>query len=127
MSEERLVEYYLVDDPPGLMLLRSDGSMLRALILHRQDMAAQLAFANHHDAPTDVTQAIAEHRAAGLFGGDSPAHYFRVEPYPWQDNLVSVRTITGTEDWFIGIVADAPTDIDFDPRRAAYDAYLANL
>ncbi|MCZ6711463.1 MAG: response regulator, partial [Gammaproteobacteria bacterium] len=127
MSEERLVEYYLVDDPPGLMLLRSNGSMLRALILHRQDMASQLAFANHHDAPIEVIEAIAANRAAGLFGGDSPAHYFRAEPYPWQDNLVSVSTITGTEDWFIGIVPDAPTDIDFDPRRAAYDAYLANL
>ncbi len=127
MSEESLVEYYLVDDPPGFMLLRSNGSMLRALILHREDMAAQLAFANRHDAPEEVIEAITANRAAGLFAGDSPTHYFRAEPYPWQDNLVSMTTISGAEDWFIGIVPDAPTDIDFDPRRAAYDAYLGNL
>jgi CheY-like chemotaxis protein len=127
MSDEKLVEYYLVDDPPGLMLLRSNGSMFRLLILHTSDMAAQLAFAIEHDAPKEVADAIAGHRAVGLFAGDSPADYFGTEPYPWQDNLVPVTTVSGDEEWFIGIVPNAPADIDFDPRRSAYDAYLASL
>ena len=127
MRDERLVEYYLVDDPPGFMLLRSDGSMLRLLILHAGDMTAQLAFANEHNAPKEVLEAIAGQQAAGLFAGDSPADYFGAEPYPWQDNLVSVTTVAGAREWFIGIVAEAPVDIDFDPGRSAYDAYLGSL
>lgn len=127
MRDERLVEYYLVDDPPGFMLLRSNGSIIRVLILHRDDMAAQLEFVVRHDAPEEVRQAIAEHRAAGFFAGDSPAHYFGTEPYPWQDNLVAVGVVTGNEDWFIGMVTDAPADIDFDPSRSSYDAYLGSL
>ena len=127
MRDERLVEYYLVNDPPGFMLLRSNGSMMRLLILNADDMAAQLAFARKHNAPADILDAIGNKRAAGLFAGDSPADYFGPEPYPWQDNLVALSVIAGTEDWHIGVVTDAPTDIDFDPQRSAYDAYLSSL
>ena len=127
MNDEGLVEYYVVDEPPGFMLLRSDGSVLRLLILNANDMAAQLAMALRHDAPADVVEAIAERRAAGLFAGDSPSHYFGADVYPWQDNLVPVSLVAGEEDWFIGMVSEAPTDIDFDPQLCAYDAYLASL
>jgi CheY-like chemotaxis protein len=127
MRKERLVEYYLLDDPPGFMLLRSNGSMLRLLILNADDMAAQLTFVKQHNAPPAVIDALTRRQAAGLFTGDSPAHYYGAEPYPWQDNLVPVSTVTGVEEWSIGIVPDAPADIDFDPQRSAYDAYLASL
>ena len=29
--------------------------------------------------------------------------------------------------WFVGVMRDAPVDIDFDPAIASYDAYLATL
>jgi hypothetical protein len=70
MIEEQLVEYYLLDDPPGFMLLRSDGTTLQALVLDTADIAAQLAFVTRHG---------------------------------------------------------APANIDFDPRRSSYDAYLRSL
>jgi len=127
MHAERLVEYYLGDDPPGFMMLRSDGSMLRVLILNADDMAAQLAFVRRHHAPGEVVDAIAGCRSAGLFTGDSPANYFGPEPYPWHDNLVALQKVEGAVDWFIGIMHDAPADIDFDPELAAYDAYLTSL
>jgi CheY-like chemotaxis protein len=127
MRDQQLVEYYLVDEPPGLMLLRSNGSVLRLLILQREDVAAQLAFANLHKAPAEVIKAITEHRVAGLFSGDSPEDYFDAEPYPWRDNLVTLSHINGDVDWYLGVVNDPPADIDFDPRRCAYDTYLASL
>jgi CheY-like chemotaxis protein len=127
MHDERLVEYYLVDDPPGLMLLRANGDIVRMLILNADDLAMQLAFARQHEAPQEVVDAITAHQAAGLFAGDSPADYFGAEQYPWQDNLVALTPVTSDREWLVGTTKDAPADIDFDPRRCAYDAYLASL
>jgi hypothetical protein len=62
-----------------------------------------------------------------MFASDSPTHYFGSEAYPWQDNLIPVNRVAGDQDWFVGVAPDAPTDIDFDPDRCAYDAYLASL
>ncbi len=127
MRTERLVEYYLVDDPPGLILLRSDGAMFRAMILNAADFSHQLEIARRHGAPDQVVQGLAERRHALLLVGDSPADYYGSESYPWEENVCTVSPVGDDGKWFVGVVRDAPVDIDFDPKVSSYDAYLATL
>ncbi len=124
LESERVVEYYFVTEPPGFLLLRGNGSMLRVIILDDAQMAAQRDYAAKFDAPAEVLEAIGKKERLGVFDGDSPAHYFGDETFPWEDNLLTATPIAGHRTWYVGIYADPPMDIDFDPEVASYDAYL---
>jgi CheY-like chemotaxis protein len=125
MTREQFVEYYLVDEPPGLLLLRSDGSMQRLLIFDDQELSDQLEYANRYQAPAEVCHAIEHRHAACLLTGDKPSDYYGDEAYPWQENLVPMAAVKGNTDWFLGVSTNPPTDIDFNPNSASYDAYLS--
>ncbi|NIP15686.1 MAG: hypothetical protein GWM88_13590 [Pseudomonadales bacterium] len=127
MRCERLVEYYLVNDPPGLVLLSSDGRIFRALILDAADMKSQLDLARQHGAPDPIVEGIAEHRHAALLLGDSPADYYGSERFPWEEKVCALQRVGRHGEWLVGVVRDAPVDIDFDPQVASYDAYLATF
>ncbi len=127
MRTERLVEYYLVDDPPGLLMLGSDGAMFRAMILDPVELSHQLEIARRYGAPDHIVKVIAERRLAVLLAGDSPADYYGAESFPWEENVCAVGPVGDDGKWFVGVVRDAPVDIDFDPRLSSYDAYLATL
>ena len=127
MQQERFIEYYLVDEPPGFLLLRSDGSMQRLLILDAAALHAQLDFAIRHNAPEAVRTSIGERRAACLFSGDQPGNYFGEERFGWAESMVTLEHVRGETDWSLGVSIDPPADIDFDPSRTSYDAYRAGL
>lgn len=124
MAEERLVEYYLVDDPPGLLLLRSDGSVIRAILLDPAAQRAQQELAARFDAPPAIREGFANGTLVGHFTGDTPALYHD-EPFPWEDHVVPSLYRQGTVRWQIGLVHDPAMDIDYDPALSSYDAYLA--
>lgn len=125
LEAERVVEYYFVTEPPGFLLLRGNGSMLRVVILDDAQMAAQRDYAANFNAPSEILEAIANKERLGVFEGDSPAHYFGDETFPWEDNLLTVTTVAGNRMWYVGISSDPPIDIDFDPKVASFDAYLS--
>jgi CheY-like chemotaxis protein len=125
MTAERLIEYYLVDDPPGLLLLRSDGSVIRLILLDPAAQAAQVDFARRFTAPEDILQGFATGRLIGHFDGDSPDLYHGTERFPWHDYVVPAGRLEGDRHWYVGLVRDPPMDIDFDPAVASYDAFLA--
>jgi len=127
MAEERLVEYYLVDDPPGFLLLRSDGSVIRLILLDAAASARQLEFAQRFGAPEAIQQGFANGNLIGNFNGDSPAHYHGGEAFPWYDYVVPATRLQGARPWLVGLVRDPAMDIDFDPALSSYDAYLASL
>ena len=125
MSQERLVEYYYVDDPSGFLLLRADGSVVRLIILTPAERAAQVAFARQHGAPSALQRALERGEIVCSSGGDSPANYFGSESYPWDEFVVAAQALAGSVPWLVGIQHDPPIDIDLDPRRSSYDTYLA--
>jgi len=127
MADEHLVEYYLVDDPPGLLLLRSDGSVIRLILLDPGAQQAQLEFARRFAAPEPILQGFEQGTLVGHFNGDTPAHYHGGEPFPWYEYAVPATLLPGTVTWHVGLARDPPIDIDFDPAVASYDAYLASL
>lgn len=127
LHEERLAEYYLVDDPPGLLMLRADGSAVRLLLLDEAEQHRQVEFARRFGAPQPIRHGLASGELAGLFSGDSPEDYFGDESYPWEERVVPARRLDGRRTWRVGLVRDAATDVDFDPAQCCYDAYLATV
>jgi hypothetical protein len=129
MQREQLVEYYLVDTPPGLMLLKASGQIWRLVVMHEEDMQRQTEFARAHKAPKSILSAIEKRKKLGLFLGDSPDNYFGDEQFPWAEYVKSAQRLQGRNGqlWYVALWRDAPADIDFDPATSSYDAYLATL
>jgi CheY-like chemotaxis protein len=127
LQEERVVEYYLVDEPPGFLMLRSNGSAIRLLLLDDDAHQAQIDFVRRFAAPGHIRQGIESGELAGLFSGESPADYFGDETYPWDEKVTPAQRLEGHRNWLVALARDAVTDVDFDPARSSYDTYLATL
>jgi CheY-like chemotaxis protein len=125
MQQEAIVEYYLVNDPPGFLMLRSNGSVVRLVLLDETARQRQIAFVRRHEAPAEIRRGIERGELVGLFSGDSPADYYGDEAYPWRDKVHPASALRAREPWVMALVRDAATDIDFDPARSSYDAFLA--
>jgi len=125
LHKQEIIEYYLVDDPPGFLMLRADGSAVRMLVCGSRHRERALLDARRLAAPAHIIQAL-ERREYLMSYVDSPADY-RHGDFPWVDNLVAAETVKGAEEWSIGIVQNPPADIDFDPSSCSYNAYLARM
>lgn len=126
VHEEQVTEYYLVTDPPGFLLLRSNGSGLRLVLLDETAHRQQIELVRRYDAPAEIRRGIESGELVGLFSGESPGDYFGEEVYPWAEKVVPATRL-GRRGWIEGLVRDAATDIDFDPAQSSYDTYLARL
>ena len=124
MQREHLVEYYLVGDPNGLLLLDGAGTMLRLLVLDEGDMDAQFAYAQAHKAPARVLDQLKKRQRICYFW-DRPENYFGEEQYPWSDHLLKVNSVQGRKQWYLAIAEDPPIDVDFDPTTSSFEAFLA--
>ncbi|HEX7035749.1 MAG TPA: response regulator [Pseudomonadales bacterium] len=125
VHEEQVTEYYLVTDPPGFLLLRSNGSGLRLVLLDEAAHRQQIELVRRFDAPPEIRRGIESGELVGVFSGESPGDYFG-EVYPWAEKVVPATRL-GRLGWIQGLVRDAATDIDFDPAQSSYDTYLAQL
>jgi CheY-like chemotaxis protein len=123
-----LVEYYLVDNPPGLLMLKSSGEIWRLAILDEQQMRVQAEQARSQGAPEHIVRALSGGRAVMFYGGRSPLDYFGDEAFPWQEHCQPADSLPGDRGpWTVAVWKNAPGDIDFDPAIASYDAYLDSL
>lgn len=128
MADHSLVEYYLVDDPPGLIMLKSSGEIWRLAILDEAQVRAQAALAGSFGAPPAIRHRLAGGEAVLFLSGLSPEDYFGDEHFPWDEQIQQATRLPGRHrDWCVAIWRDAPGDIDFDPASASYDAYLGTL
>ncbi len=125
MHKHNLVEYYLVDDPPGFLMLKSNGQIWRLAILSAVEIARQAALAAELGAPQALVNSLAAGDQALFLAGLSPEDYFGDEDFPWQEHVHAATAIAG--EWTVAIWKDAPGDIDFDPALASYDAYRNTL
>jgi CheY-like chemotaxis protein len=128
MAEHDLVEYYLVDEPPGFLMLKSSGEIWRVGFLAEDEMPLAISRARASGAPEELLKRL-ETGAEMLFpSGLSAADYFGGESVPWSEHAHPADVLQGDRcNWRVSIWKDAPGDIDFDPTVASYDAYLASL
>jgi CheY-like chemotaxis protein len=127
LAQERVSEYYLVNDPPGFLMLRSSGTVLRLVLLDELARQQQVDFVHRYDAPADIRRGVETGELIGLFSGDRPDDYFGDESYPWAEKVFPARRLGSHGQWLEAIVRDAATDIDFDPAASCYDTYLSKL
>ncbi len=121
--EQRFVEYYVVDDPPGLLMLRDTGEIARLVVLSDDQVAAAAVAAADSGAPQEVVEALATGRQIGWFYEPIDT-FLGAEPYHWQDYL---HPAARAGRWHYALVEDPPVDIDFEPASSCYRAYLERL
>lgn len=125
-AEQNFVEYYLVADPDGFLLLTDEGTLYRLLVLGEAAMDAQAATARNASAPADVIRALEARTALGYFY-DSVEEYYDTQEYQWEDYLMPAQRLVGEQTWYWALIESPPVDIDFDERVANYSAYLERL
>jgi len=127
MRQHGLVEYYLVSDPDGLLLLSQDGRPFRLVLQSAAQLAEQARTAAAHGAPRRVREALQDGRAVATFAAAEPAGYFGDERLPWDEYLVPACRLQGRQPWFAGLIEDAPVAVDYHASRASYGSYLRDL
>ncbi len=123
MQKYRIVEYYLIDEPPGFLMLRADGSAIRILLAGPKDQARALSDAEFLQAPPHIQQALRDGNVLMSYT-DAPQDYSPGD-YHWADNLVTAEPVKDAEQWRVGVVENPPADIDYDPSKCSYNAFLA--
>ncbi|MEM1230778.1 MAG: hypothetical protein AAGI15_09595 [Pseudomonadota bacterium] len=123
MAAHGLVEYYLVTDPPGLLLLNARGRLYRLLIRGADEMPAQTALAERLGAPTTIVSELAAGKML-TYLWDTPEQDFGDSPFPWEEHLQPAEHVAGRSDWLIALVEDPPMDIDFNAAESSFAAFL---
>ncbi len=121
VASNQIVEYYLVTKPPGYLMLRSDGTMLRLLLANDDYVATQLETIRRFDPPSSFTQAV-ENGAVPYFY-EHPKDYGQ-EAFPW-DEFVFTTVNRADMPWRVAIVDSPPQDVDFAPEMSSFDVYLS--
>lgn len=125
-AEQNFVEYYLVADPDGFLLLTDEGTLYRLIVLGDAAMDAQTGTARQASAPMEVIRALESRSALGYFF-DSLEEFYDTQEYEWQDYLVPAQRLEGEQTWYWALIESPPVDIDFDEQVANYRAYLERL
>ena len=125
MGRENVVEYYMLQYPSGFLMLRSDGSALKMFVYEEADVRHGLSTARARGAPEEVLQGL-ESRQLVLAYMDAFEDYSAAD-YPWHENVLEADIIPGRDTWFMALMTDPPADIDFDPNRCSYNAFLRTL
>jgi CheY-like chemotaxis protein len=116
------VEYYLMNDPTGFLMLTAAGDMSLLMIMDDADISRGIEFATSCGAPQDVLADLRERRKVGYFF-DQPDDY-EAGVFRWREYLHHLTPIRGDRDWWIALVPAPPSDIDFDARESSYQTYL---
>ncbi len=122
-GRERFVEYYLVDDPHGFLLLRDTGELSRLVVHHQAECSGVAARARAQGAPRDICEEIESGRSVAWFY-ETIDSFLDAEPYEWRDYVHPARQVG---QWRYALIDQPPADIDFEPEQACYRAYLERL
>ncbi|MEE4359979.1 MAG: response regulator [Pseudomonadales bacterium] len=120
------VEYYLVAEPDGFLLLDDLGVLYRLVVIDDAGADAQLAFARAQGAPAEVLADLQARSRIGYFY-QSVDEFFDSADYDWDEFLRPASTLVGARPWYWALVDAPPVDIDFDAETSNYRSYLRRL
>ncbi|MEM7219297.1 MAG: response regulator [Pseudomonadota bacterium] len=125
MEERGFCEYYLLDEPPGLMLVTPQGSVAQLLILSAEECAAQLAFARQHGAPWMARRRLERGTHVGYFlEGVESYDISGGEPYPWAQLIHRAQTL-GASNWRVALIEQPAVPIDYSEAETSYNGFVA--
>ena len=125
-NESNFVEYYLVENPPGLLLLQADGTIKRLLVASRSELQVQLAYAKEHSAPQAFLDALANGKMIAYFF-DMLDDLFDPATCDWNEYFFAATHLGGNSPYCYAMLDDPPVDIEFDPERSNYQTYLSTI
>ena len=131
MVRNSFCEYYMVSDPPGLLLVTPSGKLQQMIVLNATQCDAQADYAELHGAPSEVVKRLRNRSHVGFFLED-PASYDEREDYPWGELLHQATELGDREQeqgakgikWYAALVAEPPPNIDYQPETACLEAWL---
>ncbi len=123
IRREHIVEYYLTGDPYGYLMLRSNGSMLRMVVLSAAELNSLAKLAQQFNAPQSICESLSTGREIAYLY-EHPAHYLGHETFPWTEFMLDAQTIAGQPNWYVGVYENPPVDVDFKPQLSSYQQYL---
>jgi CheY-like chemotaxis protein len=128
MTRNRLIEYYLAGDPPGLLMVKRNGEICRLVILQEDDLQAQADYAARYQAPERLIAALRSGRRIACLTGEMPEDDYSQDDFDWEDKVLKGKSVVGDKGtYYLGVWRNMPGDIDYDPKRSSYDAYLSTL
>lgn len=124
MLRKNFCEYYMVSDPPGLLMVKPSGELQQLIILSDAQCAAQADYAEFHRAPREVIERLRARSHVGFFLED-PSNYAGGEPYPWTDLLHRATPLGDAQmRWNAALVAEPPPNIDYQADAVCHDAWM---
>lgn len=123
LRRKNFCEYYMVSDPPGLLLVTPAGVLQQLIVLSAAQCDAQADYAHLHGAPESVIDRLRKRTHVGFFLED-PATYEGGDTYPWNDLLHRATRLGSNEHpWHAALVTEPPPYIDYQPASACHDAW----
>jgi len=124
MLRRNFCEYYMVSDPPGLLMVTPEGQLQQIIVLSEAQCDAQASYAEQQGAPKKVVDRLRDQSHVGFFLED-PASYGGGEKYPWTE-LLHRATVLGTaqEKWLVALVKEPPLNIDYQGETVCQQAWL---
>lgn len=126
MRDRRVIEYYLVADPPGFLMLTDDGEISRLVVLDRDQIDQQQRLAQAQNAPAEVLARLASRSVIPYFY-ESADSFYQQAGYDWNEYLLDATYISGSNDWYCAVMDAPPVDVDYDAESATYASYLDRL
>lgn len=125
-KRHNFVEYYLVKNPSGFLLLTDTGRLSRLIVLDDNELDRQIASAETQRAPKAVLDQLRNREAVAYFY-ETIDSYYDPGGYDWTDYVFEADQLEGTRRWYYALLDDPPVDIEFDVDTANYRAYLEKL
>ena len=125
LKQLKIVEYYMVTDPYGYLLVKRNGKMFRAVFQNATEHMSQTAAAQALGAPDSQLEQLKSGHAL-LYLYEHPDDYLGNEQFPWDEFVLPATMIKGLQNWYIAFLEDPPIDIDFEPQKSSFQSYLDN-
>jgi len=124
MIRHNFCEYYMVSDPPGLLMVTPTGELQQIIVLSAAECDAQATYAELHNAPATVVERLHTRTHLGFFMED-PESYGVDDEYPWSELMHRATPLGDSEQkWFAALVAQPPINIDYQPDSVCQEAWL---
>lgn len=124
MRKHNFCEYYLANNPPGLVMLKPNGEMQQLIVITADQLTAQAEFAKQQGAPWLAQRRLNKGSHVGFFL-ESPESYAADEAYPWSQFIHrAVRLSDENQTWHAAMVKQPPLHIDYRPEDVSLRAYL---
>lgn len=127
MRESRIIEYYLVSDPLGFLMLSDQGEICRLVIMDAQELEKQARWAREQGAPEAIVAAVERGDAVTWFYETIDSYFDEGAQYDWSEYVLPARILEGGRRWYYAVLGNPPVDVDFDRRATTYAAYLERL